>query len=66
MNYQGPRLINLRSVTTDQVWQRDLYTDEEREFLQAVDRFRTENSRVPTEVEGFRIAKALGWRKAKE
>lgn len=40
------------------------YSDEEREFLLAVERYKRERNRpFPTWVEVLRIAKALGWRK---
>jgi protein-disulfide isomerase-like protein with CxxC motif len=40
-----------------------MYSDEEMEFLKAIDRFRCRHGRRPTEVEAFRIAKSLGWEK---
>ncbi len=51
-----------KSVTPNQTgWNRDQYTDEESEFLHAIEVFRYEHKRVPTLIEGLRIAKELGW-----
>lgn len=39
------------------------YKDEETEFFNAVLAFRNKVHRIPTLLEGFRLAKVLGWRK---
>lgn len=44
----------------------DCFTEEQDEFLRAIIAFRTKHKRIPTLVEGFRIAKSLGWSKPKE
>ncbi len=41
------------------------YTDEEREFLQAIDRYKRVNKRpYPTWREVLKVLRGLGWRKA--
>ncbi len=39
------------------------FSDEENEMLKAVSEFRRKHHRIPSLVEGFRIAKSLGWSK---
>lgn len=39
------------------------FTDNQNEFLLAITKFRAEHGRIPTLIEGYRIAMSLGWRK---
>lgn len=41
----------------------EIHTDEESEFLKEILRFQDKYKRRPTLIEGFRIARRLGWRK---
>jgi len=59
------------TATNKHLWnggcdKRRIYTEEEIEFLKEIDRFRNRHQRIPSLVEGFRIAVRIGWRKQKE
>lgn len=41
------------------------YTDEQRQWLKAIDRLMTKLGRQPTLIEAFRLAKQLGYRRDK-
>lgn len=51
------KLTTPHVVNTTQV-----YSDDEEEFIRAVAAFRAKMKRPPTLLEGFAIAKSLGWR----
>ena len=54
----GPTAMDRVRVDDDRI-----YDAETLEFLKAVDAFRRRHGRVPSEVEGMRMAVGLGWRK---
>ena len=54
----GPTAMDRPHVDDDRI-----YDAETLEFLKAVDAFRRRHGRVPSVVEGMRMAVGLGWRK---
>jgi hypothetical protein len=40
-----------------------IFSEQESEFLRAINAWRVKHKRIPSLVEGFRIAKELGWQK---